>query len=321
MKTMTSSKSYPIFSDSSQVKEYYDRYCAKARHFYAGVSAADARQLGVPQQTMLRAHAGEVLLLLAGLKPCILVNPLYVMKKDANGHHIAKRLVENVIRPIFQSVPNVELVEIVNPIVEVDTGAVHQDAWLMRNRLHPDYSKADIFLNHGGNVNVSRFAIGLALGYPVHSRKRLLWDVEYMYGESENDCCMEYQGNGEGCDEYVRHFVQCRDACKRILELHFHLGGKRVSNRVMDLLNGLDSVRCSVGLRGLTYYINNVPNGTIVGESAVRRAPFDVNSFLTGLTDRGRVSDALAERMKRSEGDTTAMEFDGMVALIARIRI
>ena len=295
--------------EGAELASQLERYVRLANAFYEGLESDEKATLRIPSTTVLRSFVGEMLLLMHGLKPCVLVCPYYPTKD------LAGRLVESAIKPAFQDVEDLEICEVRGGLTQGTVDFTGQ--WLVRNRRHADYA-ASAFLVEGSTRVASMTAIGRALGYPVSGNHELNCTIEYMHGPHEDDCALEYMANlQEDPPLFLRHFVEARNACRPTFDLKLRLGGKEILNYIVDAIDGLeDDLRKRATVSGIAFWINNSTDDKVVGERSMANSPFDVRTFVKRMTDPSLVPPILVRRMQAISGDHQRI-FDDVVYAIS----
>ncbi|KAJ3275063.1 hypothetical protein HDU76_010659, partial [Blyttiomyces sp. JEL0837] len=287
----------PIFTNPQDLKQAYETYHQKSQSYYltsANLTPSETLALKLPQDIQTRTQIGEILLLLVGLKPSVLICPNY--------QHIrfATELINHAIKPVFESVPNIEILPC-DALIEIETGANFKGQWVLLNRCHPTYPKVKQTLCTGiDGIHVSKRDIGIALGYPVGSQSEYNCQIEYMSGTKEEDYVWEFDADlNNDSIRILNHFVTARRACRVVMDLKMRLGGVVIPDDVVDALVELgDARRIRVGFKVVAGYINEVKSygfgSTGMGVVGLTPSFHPVRKFIVGgncLGSSEKVSD------------------------------
>ncbi|KAJ3274031.1 hypothetical protein HDU76_010751, partial [Blyttiomyces sp. JEL0837] len=152
------SSSSAIITDPTTLKSIYDSYLAKATSYYntTYLTALEYKPLNLPTDLPTRTQISELLLLLTGNKPAVLICPNY--------QHIrfAKELVDFAIRPILGDLPAIEILPC-DDLIEIESGANFKGQYVIFNKIHPTYAKAKNILSSGKPTpRISKREIGIA---------------------------------------------------------------------------------------------------------------------------------------------------------------
>mmetsp|Transcript_9692 Transcript_9692/g.27941 ORF Transcript_9692/g.27941 Transcript_9692/m.27941 type:complete len:397 (+) Transcript_9692:174-1364(+) len=237
-----------------KVADAFDRFVALEQRYFKGLSAADRQGLcegddePLSKITEEMSIAGEVLLLLLGLKPCVLIAhpwPKY-----------ASSIVGLAVRPFVAATKDIdgvvmELREITHEMrttAYTTTGGEHKGfkgGWVLANRMDDRYGHVRrTFYEAKQGYLVLEDAVALALGYPgtleALQDEPQTFTVWYHIRRSGRQTphehkppCLEYVCHRSEMAMSEWHFEVCRRACEGIAELQ-----KRVRDDHAELLGG-----------------------------------------------------------------------------------
>ncbi|CEL93726.1 unnamed protein product [Vitrella brassicaformis CCMP3155] len=220
-----------------KVADAFDRFVALEQRYFKGLSAADRQGLcegddePLSKITEEMSIAGEVLLLLLGLKPCVLIAhpwPKY-----------ASSIVGLAVRPFVAATKDIdgvvmELREITHEMRTTSfttTGGEHKGfkgGWVLANRMDDRYGHVRrTFYEAKQGYLVLEDAVALALGYPgtleESDRERHTFDVSYkgrrVGSRAPQKPYLEYSCHGSDLPVCKWHLSVCRRACEGITEL------------------------------------------------------------------------------------------------------
>ncbi|CEM22943.1 unnamed protein product [Vitrella brassicaformis CCMP3155] len=217
----------------------FDYFETLEGQYFDSLSTADRQKLcagedkSVAEIIKQMSLVGELLLLLVGIKPCVLIH-VYKCPDYARG------IVERAFRPFLEATKidgiEMELHEITHEMrttsytltagqPERHTG--FKGGWILANRKHPRYSHVRRTFYEAKEYTVIAEAVGLALGYPgtyealedEPFKVRVFYNGKRVGSDAPQKHYLEYDVHPSEmkCGEW--HFECCQMACEGIVEL------------------------------------------------------------------------------------------------------